>query len=298
MPRYRFLTCDVFTELRFGGNQLAVLPDARGLTTEQMQQIAREFNFAESTFVFPSTRHTRQVRIFTPANEMPFAGHPNVGTAFVLASIGELGSLGDEGTIVFDEIAGPVPIRITSTGSQIWCELTAPRPLALGATCPVEVVARAVSLDPSEIVTTAHPPRAASVGAEFLFTELRNVDALARSRPNLEGIAALAEAGVPNFVHLYVRSGDEFDIRARMYAPSAGILEDPATGSANVALAAMLAALDPAPDGEFAWRIGQGIEMDRPSVLEARAVKVDGTVSDAFIGGSCVMMMEGTIDVG
>jgi trans-2,3-dihydro-3-hydroxyanthranilate isomerase len=298
MPRYRFLTCDVFTEARFGGNQLAVLPDARGLTTAQMQQITREFNFAESTFVLPSERHTRQVRIFTPASEMPFAGHPNVGTAFVLASIGELGPLGPETTIVFDEIAGPVPIRITSADSRVWCELTAPQALTLGAACSAEAVARAVSLDPTDIVTTTHPPQAASVGAQFLCAELRSVDALARSRPNLDGIAALAGLGVPEFVHLYVRSNDDYDLRARMYAPSAGILEDPATGSANVALAAMLAQLDPRRDAEFAWRIGQGIEMGRPSVLEARAVKEAGVVTRAFIGGSCVMMMEGTIDVG
>jgi trans-2,3-dihydro-3-hydroxyanthranilate isomerase len=298
MPRYRFLTCDVFTESRFGGNQLAVLPDARGLTTAQMQQIAREFNFAESTFVLPSEHHTRQVRIFTPANEMPFAGHPNVGTAFVLASIGELGTLGPEATVVFDEIAGPVPIRITHRDERIWCELTAPQPLSIGPACSVALLASAVDLDATDIVTTTHPPQAASVGAPFLFAELRDRDTLRAARPNLEGLEAVSLAGLPGYVHLYVRSRDDFDIRARMFAPEAGVLEDPATGSANVALAAMLAQLDPRQDGEFAWRIAQGVEMGRPSTLEARAVKARGVVTGAFIGGSCVMVMEGTIDVG
>lgn len=297
MARYRFLTCDVFTEARFGGNQLAVLPDARGLTTAQMQQIAREFNFAESTFVLPSERHTRQVRIFTPANEMPFAGHPNVGTAFVLATIGELGPLGPETTIVFDEIAGPVPIRITRGGSGIWCELTAPQPISVGSECSVALLASAASLAVDDIVTTTHAPQVASVGAPFLFAELRDREALAAARPNLDGLEAVSRAGHPGYVHLYVRSGDDFDLRARMFAPEAGVLEDPATGSANVALAAMLAHLDPRRDGEFTWRIAQGVEMGRPSVLDARAVKRDGRVVSAHIGGSCVLVMEGTIEV-
>jgi len=299
MARHRFLTCDVFTETRFGGNQLAVLPDARGLARDQMQQVAREFNFAESTFVLPSERHTRQVRIFTPATEMPFAGHPNVGTAFVLAAIGELGPIGAEPrTITFEEHAGPVPISVQVRDDRIWCELTAPQPLSLGAHASVDAVARAVSLAPADIVTGTHPPQVASVGAEFLVVEVADRGALARARPNLDGLEALATQRVPGFVHLYTRDGQGFDLRARMFAPEAGVFEDPATGSANVALAAMLAHLEPAASGAFAWRIGQGIEMGRPSLLEARAVKERGAVTSAHIGGSCVMVSEGTIEVG
>lgn len=298
MARYRFLTCDVFTDTRFGGNQLAVLPDARGLSPAQMQQVAREFNFAESTFVLPSETHTRTVRIFTPANEMPFAGHPNVGTAFVLASIGEFGPLGaDPLQVTFDEHAGPCVVSIATRGGRIWCELTAPQPLAIGPECSVELLADAVSLRPGDIVTTQHEPRVASVGAPFLFAELRDTDALAAARPNLEALEAVSHAGLPGYVHLYVRSSDDFDLRARMFAPEAGVLEDPATGSANVALAAMLAQDAPATDGEFAWRIAQGVEMGRPSVLDARAIKQGGRVVSAHIGGSCVPVMEGTIEV-
>ena len=139
--RYRYYICDVFTDRRFGGNQLAVLPAAQGLSDEQMQQIAREFNFAESTFVFPPEHgHTRRVRIFTPKAEMPFAGHPNVGTAFVLAKTGELGAAPSL-SVTFEEIAGVVPISIDQRDGRIWCELAAPEALSLGTRIPGPVLA-------------------------------------------------------------------------------------------------------------------------------------------------------------
>ena len=118
--KYRYYICDVFTETRFGGNQLAVLPKAEGLTSDQMQQITREFNFSETTFVFPaSAGHTRRVRIFTPASEIPFAGHPNVGTAFVLATVGEFGEIkSPHHTVVFEEDAGLVSVTIHATGKD------------------------------------------------------------------------------------------------------------------------------------------------------------------------------------
>jgi trans-2,3-dihydro-3-hydroxyanthranilate isomerase len=131
--RYRFLTCDVFTQTRFGGNQLAVLPEASGLSERQMQRIAREFNFAETTFVLPPEQgHTRRVRIFTPMAEVPFAGHPNVGSAFVLATLGELGPLDRPLTITFEEKAGPVPIAVERRDGLIRCELTAPERVSQG----------------------------------------------------------------------------------------------------------------------------------------------------------------------
>jgi trans-2,3-dihydro-3-hydroxyanthranilate isomerase len=297
MSRYQFYTCDVFTETRFGGNQLAVLPEATGLSDRQMQQLAREFNFAETSFVFPSDGFTRRVRIFTPANELGFAGHPNVGTAFVLAATGALGPLGaGVTTVVFDEKAGPVPITIQNDDGQIRCELTAPQALSLGRTISVGALARAVSLSADEVLATTHSPQVASVGTPFLIAELRDRDALARARANLDGIDAIVAEGVPGYVHLYTRSDDEFDIRARMFAPGSGIPEDPATGSANVALAAMLGHYDRTATGEFRWRIGQGIEMGRPSVLHARVEKRDGAVVKACVGGASVMVAEGTIE--
>lgn len=295
----RYFTCDVFTERRFGGNPLAVLPDARGLGTDAMQQIAHEFNFAETTFVLPPEQgHTRKVRIFTPSVELPFAGHPNIGTAFVLAHAGELGELAGSLSVTFEEGAGPVPIEIEVVdGAPRSCELSAPQPLSLGESASAEQVAAALSLSPEDIVSQTHPPRVASVGLPFLFAELRSREALARARIELAGFEALAAAGLPPDVHGYVRSDDDFDLRARMFTPLHGVPEDPATGSANCALVALLSQLEPRADGALRLRIAQGVEMGRPSVLHARAEKRDGEVVSAHIGGACVMVSEGRLQL-
>jgi trans-2,3-dihydro-3-hydroxyanthranilate isomerase len=297
--RYRYFICDVFTDVRFGGNQLAVLPEAEGLSGGQMQQIAREFNFAETAFVFPSeTGHTRKVRIFTPATEMPFAGHPNIGTAFSLATAGEFGEIEESLAVTFEEKAGPVPIAIERReGKPFWCELAAPESLSFGKTVAVDLVASAVSLTESDIVTATHGPQFASVGLPFLMVELKDRSALERARVQWDGLEAIGALGVTPDIHLYIRSADEFDIRARMFAPMDGVPEDPATGSANCALAALLAHYSDKPNGHFRFRIAQGVEMGRPSVLEARAEKSDGVVVAAWIGGSCVMVSEGVIEV-
>jgi trans-2,3-dihydro-3-hydroxyanthranilate isomerase len=296
--RYRYFICDVFTATRFGGNQLAVLPAATGLSDRRMQQIAREFNFAETSFVLPPEQgHTRRVRIFTPATEVPFAGHPNVGTAFVLATMGELGSLEQPARITFEEKAGLVPITVERRDGHIRCELRAPERLSLGRSISPEILARAVSLSPEDVVTSTHPPQAASVGLRFLFAELRDRSALERARVRLEEVEALVGDGMTPDVLLYVRTGDEFDIRARMFAPLDGVPEDPATGSANCALGALLAGYDPAPSGSFRWRIAQGVEMGRPSVLEVSAEKRNGEVVEARVAGTSVLVSEGEIEV-
>jgi trans-2,3-dihydro-3-hydroxyanthranilate isomerase len=297
--RYRFLTCDVFTATRFGGNQLAVLPEASGLSDRQMQRIAREFNFSETTFVLPPERgHTRRLRIFTPVAELPFAGHPNVGTAFVLATIGELGPLDASVKITFEEKAGPVPLTVERRDGLIRCELAAPERLILGRSIGADILARALSLAADDIVTRTHPPQVASVGLRFLIAELRDRAALERARPRLDGFEALAGEGMPPDVLLYVHTRDEFDIRARMFAPFDGVPEDPATGSANCALAALLAGYDPAQTRSFRWRVAQGVEMGRPSVLEISAEKRDGEVVEARVAGTSVLVSEGEIEVG
>src|SRR5438067_11481950 len=297
--KYRYYICDVFTENRFGGNQLAVLPQAEGLTQDQMQQITREFNFSESTFVFPaSAGHTRRVRIFTPASEIPFAGHPNVGTAFVLATAGEFGEINSPHTVVFEEEAGLVSVSIhAAEGKIVSCELAAPQSLSFGKTVKPEFVASAVSVNRDDIVTDTHDPQVCSVGLPFVFTELRNRAALERARINMSGFEALRDLGVNPQLHLYTRVSDGFDIRARMFAPLSGVPEDPATGSASCALAGLLAHYKEKPSGSFAWRIAQGVEMGRPSTLLARAEKADGTVQATWVGGSCVMVSEGFIQV-
>ena len=292
--RYRFYTCDVFTNKRFGGNPLAVLPEASGLSDKQMQQIAREFNFSETTFVVPpEAGHTRKVRIFTPFDEIPFAGHPNIGTAFVLASTGELGRLDASTSVTFEEGAGLVPIDIDVVdGKPTGCELAAPEALSLGESVPVKSVADVLSLSPDDFVTDTHPPRAASVGLPFLFAELRGLDALARVRVDTRALSALKARGAPLAIHVYVRGAGEFDLRARVLIAKGGY-EDPATGSANCALAAMLAQLDSTPDGALRWRVDQGVEMGRPSTLHASVEKRDGKVVSARISGECVLVSDG-----
>lgn len=296
---YRYYICDVFTDRRFGGNQLAVLPEAEGLSDRQMQQIAREFNFSESTFVFPpEAGHTRRVRIFTPSIEVPFAGHPNIGTAFALASAGEFGPIDGSVTVTFEEKGGLVPIAIHNReGGRLWCELSAPARLSLGKAVSAQVLSRAVSLSSDDIVTTTHLPQVASVGLPFLMAEVKDRAALGRARANHEGIEALLTEGVTPDIHLYTLSADEFDIRARMFAPLDGVPEDPATGSANCALAGLLGHHDSAADGDFRWRIAQGVEMGRPSVLETRVEKRRGIVVNTWVGGASVLVGHGFIQV-
>ncbi len=297
--RYRYYICDVFTETRFGGNQLAVLPEAAGLSDVQMQKIAREFNFSETTFVFPAEAgYTRRVRIFTPKTELPFAGHPNVGTAFALAAAGEFGPIETSMTVTFEEKAGLVPLSIhPREGGRIWCELSAPQRLSLGKTVSASTLAAAVSLAAEDIVASTHLPQVASVGLPFLMAELTNRGALERARIQMHGLDALVAEDVTPDIHLYTLAAGEFDIRARMFAPLDGVPEDPATGSANCALAGLLSHYDEAASGSFRWRIAQGVEMGRPSILDASAEKSEGTVVAAKVGGASVLVSEGLIEV-
>jgi trans-2,3-dihydro-3-hydroxyanthranilate isomerase len=295
VKKYRYYICDVFTDTRFGGNQLAVLPQAEGLSKQQMQQITREFNFSETTFVFPpKAGHTRRVRIFTPAREIPFAGHPNVGTAFVLASIGEFGEIKSSHTVTFEEDAGLVSVAIQAPeGKVVSCELTAPQAISFGKALPVELVAAAISVDAKDVVTKTHGPQVTSVGLPFVMVELRDRAVLERARINMSGFEAVAAQGVMPDVYLYTHADDGFDIRARMFGPMSGVPEDPATGSANCALAGLLAHYNAQPNGSFVWRIAQGVEMGRPSTLIARAEKKDGVVQTTRIGGASVLVSEG-----
>jgi trans-2,3-dihydro-3-hydroxyanthranilate isomerase len=293
--KYRYFTCDVFTDTRFGGNPLAVLPAAAGLSTDEMQKIAREFNFSETTFVLPAEQgNTRRVRIFTATQEVPFAGHPNIGTAFTLASIGEIAV---NTTVTFEEDAGVVPIVVRQEKDRpIWCELRAPQPLRIGKSVSAETIAEILSLEPIEIVTTNHPPQEASVGLPFLIVELRHREALERARINIDRLRALKALSIVPDVHIYTLGVGDFDIFARMHAPFDNVPEDPATGSANCALIAMLTQTRIAADGEFAWRVAQGVEMGRPSLLMGRTRKENGNVTGTWIGGDCVMVCDGWIE--
>jgi len=298
--KYRYYTCDVFTETRFGGNPLAVLPKAEGLSDVQMQQVAREFNYSETTFVFPpQAGHTRNVRIFTPAREVPFAGHPNIGTAFVLASTGQLGEIRSSISVTFEEKSGLVPITIREAqGKIISCELKAPQAISFGKTIPAQLIASALSLVEDDLVTTTHQPQVVSVGLPFVFAELSNLETLRRPRVNTMGFEAIREIlndGIRASIYLYTRSAADVDIRARMFAPLSGVPEDPATGSAACAVAGLLAHHDRSASGEFRYRIAQGVEMGRPSLLQARTEKSAGAVGATWVAGGCVLVTEGVI---
>jgi trans-2,3-dihydro-3-hydroxyanthranilate isomerase len=271
------------------------------LTTEQMQAIANEFNLSETTFVLPpkDAAHTAEVRIFTPKFEMPFAGHPNVGTGFVVAGRGEAygSAVGDP--LVFEEKAGLVPIEVLRDGDAIvGARLTAPQKLSRGDEIAVDVIVAACSLSPGDIETRHHAPCIASCGTPFMFAEVRTRDALAGARPRSDIFAQNFPVDGTTGIHLYFRDGaDGIDVRTRMFAPLHGVAEDPATGSANVALVGLLASLRPERDLSLQLRIVQGVEMGRPSLLEAMAEKRGGTVVETRIGGRCIPVMRGTIEV-
>jgi trans-2,3-dihydro-3-hydroxyanthranilate isomerase len=262
-----------------------------------MQSIAAEFNFAETTFVLApkDPANTANVRIFTPKAEMPFAGHPNVGTAFVLAHLGTV--TGDK--IVFEEIAGLVPMDIAREhGKVIATRLAAPQQLSFGEEISPELVAAACALQPGDIKTDVHRPIVASCGAPLLFVELKSRALLKSAGPRADVFAREFPRDRFVGIHLYVQAREDgLDLQTRMFAPEHGIPEDPATGGANVALIGVLAHLNEAADLTLTRRIGQGFDMGRPSVLEACAEKKAGKVVATYIGGRSVPMMSGTIEI-
>lgn len=293
----RYITVDVFTDRAFGGNPLAVVLDAGGLSTAQMQAIAAEFNYSETTFVLPprDPAHDAQVRIFTVNREIPFAGHPNVGTAFVVATR----AARPPARLLFEEQAGLVAVDILQQqGRAIGAELTAPQPLQKLAPLSVTQAAACISLTPADIATGRHPPQIASVGLPFLMVEVASRDALRRAKPDASAFAQTFARGDSDAVFFYTRdvpAAEACDLQARMFHPgSSGLSEDPATGSAAVAAAALLADLAGHRDGELKLRIGQGVDMNRPSLLLTRVVKQGGAIVSAHVGGGCAPMMEGT----
>ena len=294
----RYMTADVFTDIPFQGNPVAVVLDCEGLSTEQMQSIAAEFAYTETTFVLPprDPSHTAWVRIFTPTREIPFAGHPNIGTAFVLATKAAETGNPLPNTLLFDEAAGVVPVRQLTEGSTVvGGELIAPEQLSLGSEVPIESAAACLSLDASDIRIDAHPPRVASVGLPFVIVELASREALRRCVPN--PVAYKATLPLDGAVSIYAYTQDigpdgiqaGCDLQSRMFTPR--MTEDPATGSATGAAVALLASVRSVP--ELALRVRQGVDMGRPSTLLASYEKV-GDTSAVRVGGRCVAAMEGS----
>jgi trans-2,3-dihydro-3-hydroxyanthranilate isomerase len=287
MATYRFETLDVFTDTRFGGNPLAVFTDARGLSSEQMQALSAEMNLSETTFILPpeDPANTARVRIFNRTAEMPFAGHPSVGTGWVLSQMGH------GRTLRLEVPAGIVEVTVDDDGARI----AAPQPLQLGEGLSVELAAACASLTPADIVLSNHRPTAATLGVEFVIAEVTG-EALTRAAPDLT-VFKQAAKDLPHFgdrlsLHLYAREGDK--VRARMFAPNSGTVEDPATGSANATLAALLLSLSDAAEGR--WDIIQGVEMGRPSRLKAAARRTADGVR-ATIGGGCVRVFRGEAEL-
>ena len=302
----QFYTCDVFTDVPFGGNPLAVVTDAEGMSDAVMQAVAREFNYSETTFVLPPTRPECdvRVRIFTPTRELPFAGHPTLGTAHVLASTGMLPLKGDTTRVVLEEGVGPVHVEIeTRDGQPAATRLKAAVLPEVGPTPPPATeIARAIGLTSGEIGSGALEPAAVSCGFPFLMVPLSAPGALDRAVLDAEAWRkGIADFFAPD-LYLFTRDPEHPDrIHARMFGPSVGVPEDPATGSAAVTLAGYFASFDPTlrdtDDVEFSREIIQGVRMGRPSRLLIRGRKQSGVIESLEVGGATVMISEGRIEV-
>lgn len=273
-----YLVYDVFTATAFGGNQLAVFPDAQGLPEDRLQAITREFNFSEATFVYPpdDPAHTARVRIFTPTREVPFAGHPTIGTAIALHDLGA-GS-----DMVLELGVGPIPCHVGEAGASF----TTPVPLEMIAHPAASLVAEALGLPAAAVRTDRHVPVQASLGLAFVLVELADRAALAAAHPVIEACrrgAALHPAGLDFAIFAYVRHGEA--VEARMFAPLDNMPEDPATGSASATLGAYLAQL---PGGPQRLGISQGVDMGRPSqigvLVGAGGVTVTGQAVKTMAG--------------
>lgn len=298
-----YFTLDVFTGQRFGGNPLAVVLDGRGLSTEQMLQITREFNYSETTFVLPAEQAntTRRVRIFTPGGEVPFAGHPTIGTAIALLYSGDVVTEADEVQVVLGENVGPVPVTVRlRDGVPEWAQLTT-------AVLPTEqppmdrgIVASMLGLSVSDLLAgDTYAPTATSCGLPFLIVPLVSRDAVARARVNDAVFAAHLRGTSCAMILVFTTVSDVpgVDVHCRVFCPDDGVPEDPATGSANAALGGYLAARTPRT-GTLRWISQQGVEMGRPSRLEIEVEKAsDGAITAVRVAGAAVLVSEGRMRV-
>ncbi|MDV7144478.1 PhzF family phenazine biosynthesis protein [Tropicimonas sp. TH_r6] len=291
-----FHTLDVFTDRPYLGNPLAVVLEAGGLETAQMQTIAREFNLSETIFVMPprDPGHTARVRIFFPTAEIPFAGHPTLGCAALLAWMRN-GPRDFDDDLVLEEEAGLVPVQISRRNGRISGSFRAPvRPHPHAGDAPTGLLAKALGLPESEIGFGAHRPGLFAGGPAFLYAPVADLDALASARPIEPHWSALMAAGTVDSAYLYTPDG-EAGFRARMFSPTAGIPEDPATGSASAILAAQLLASGALPDGTSDWRLVQGVEMGRESHVGLQVSVSGSALTEVRISGAAVEVSQGTI---
>jgi trans-2,3-dihydro-3-hydroxyanthranilate isomerase len=297
-----YFTLDVFTDQRFGGNPLAVILDARGLTSEQMLQVTREFNYSESTFVLPAEREdtTRRVRIFTPGGEVPFAGHPTIGTAIALVFSGDAPSDGDEVQVVLGENVGPVPVTVRlRDGVPVWAQLSTARMPSEEPPMERSVAAALLGLSIDDLMAGAqYAPAVTSCGLPFLLVPLATRDAVSRAKVQEEVFARTMRGTACAMIMTFAMIDDVpgVDVHARVFCPDDGVPEDPATGSATAALGGYLAARTPRT-GTLRWVSQQGIEMGRPSRLEIEVDKSGDGITAVRVGGSAVLMSEGRLRV-
>lgn len=288
---------DVFTDRLFGGNQLAVFPNGEGLDQIRMQAIARELNLSETVFVFPSEgAEDVRLRIFTPGMELPFAGHPTIGTAIVLASEG--GALAGKNEILLGELAGDVPVSITRQNGVMYATLTSPKLAERVSTgLPAGQAAQVLSIEPDDLATLG--PSAYSAGVPFQFIPVASVAALEMVRLNQQAWEVyVAPTPAPHAVAFTMEdwtTGSE--VHMRMFAPLMGIAEDPATGAAAAAIAGLLIDQQKPKDGTHRWMIHQGHAMGRPSLIELGANVRGGKPIAVTVGGSAVVVGRGTMRV-
>ncbi|MEH6631489.1 MAG: PhzF family phenazine biosynthesis protein [Halopseudomonas aestusnigri] len=291
--KYPFYIVDVFSSRPFGGNQLAVLPNATGLSTEAMQKIAREFNFAESTFVFPSRdeRATAKVRIFTPKAEVDFAGHPTVGTACALLYGGHIKTH----DIILEENIGLVPVAIVKNGKILNGTLTNTSPLAYPSHQPdLTSLKKVLSLENGDVLSGCF----AGVGLNFCFAQLSSRETVDRAEIDKAAWKDLLSDQWSSNLFLY--AGDAVqngEIYARMFAPALGIEEDPATGSAIAALAGVAAINLGFNEGELSFSVLQGVAMGRRSEITATAVVKNSKLISVGVGGATSFTASGEIEV-
>ena len=288
---FDFSLVDVFSDRPFGGNQLAVFPDAASIADETMQRLAREVNFSETTFVLPPSDPscTCRVRIFTPRQKLPFAGHPTLGTAAVLARRNGAQAARQ---FVFEEGIGPV--TVTVDGPVIRLHLRSPDYQTTDEEPPAAAIASALGLPEHAIAESWY----AGIGLRFCFVRLADGELLDRVALDRSAWAAgVARGWSPD---LYVFAGDYRDgakLQARFFAPGVGVEEDPATGSACAAVVASLAMRSPEGGGTYRLQIQQGVAMGRPSELEGTARKQDGRLAEVVVAGRAVIVGHGTITI-
>jgi trans-2,3-dihydro-3-hydroxyanthranilate isomerase len=297
-----FHTLDVFTDRVFGGNPLGVVPDASGLDDGTMQAVARELNLSETVFLLPPETEggTRRVRIFTPATEVPFAGHPTVGTAHLLASEGVIRPEGGPGRIVLEEEVGPVPVEVEWDGDRPGlCTLTtAVPPESREVRWGRDRLAEMLSLPEGAVGAEGLDPAMVSCGLPYVLVPVRDLEAARAARLDLTVWDQLTAGAWSRMIYIVTTEteGDGADLHVRMFAPSAGVPEDPATGSAAAALGAYLGARA-GLDGVHAWTVEQGLEMGRPSTLHVEARVREGAVERVRVGGRCVPVIRGTMEL-